>query len=410
MGKELAYFGSSPAFKSAPSDPFEVISPYVFEHVSRRLAEGRISTIDGDELDLFERRGAEFFGAKYGAAMCTGTAAIHAVLVALGIGPGDEVIVATYAYHATVLTICVVGAKPVFADIKRTTLTIDPADVVNRITARTKAIMVLHPWGNLADVDAFVKIREHYGVPIIADASHAHGATWDGKPLGAFFDVVVASFGKGKLISGGELGLLACNDRHIQQAAIAYFHPNRVPKALVDPELKHFSNAFSIKYRPHALATSIALRRLDEYPILFSRLVQQGDLFSKQVAELPGFRAVGSYEKARRAYWKMCVCIDTDYFRGIPIQMIVDLLCAEGIPARLSYYFPLMHEMNVVTEHYGVVCEASFPASNMVRQEMVQFYHHFLLEEDSCSKVLNVFAAISNSRDIIRNACETKRL
>ena len=410
MDKELAFLGAPPAFPIEPRDPFETISPYVFEHVSRRLSECKISTIDGDELDLFEQRGAEFFGAKYGAAMCTGTAAIHAALVALGIGSGDEVIVATYAYHATVLPICVVGARPVFADIDPATLTISPDDVERRITPRTRAIMVLHPWGNLADVDAFVKIRERYGLPIIADASHAHGAKWNGRALGAYFDVVVASFGKGKLISGGELGLLACNDRRTQQTAIAFFHPNRVPKALVDPEFKRFSNAFSIKYRPHALATSIALRRMDEYPRLFSQLTSQGDLFNELLAKIPGFKPVGSHEGARRAYWKMCVRVQPECFDGISIQTIVDALIAEGIPARLSYYYPLMHQMNVVTEHYGLTCEEDFPASNMVRQEMLQFYHHFLLEDESFSKLLGVFTAISNSRAALRRAAEGRSI
>lgn len=407
MKKPLAICGGSPVFPTEPPDPFEIVTPYVFSHVSKRLQEGRISTIDGDELNLFESRGAAFFGAAYGAAMCTGTAAIHAALVALDIGPGSEVIVATYAYHATVLPICVTGAKPVFADIDPLTLTIDPSDVERRITPHTKAIMVLHPWGSIADVSAFVAIRDKYNIPIIADASHAHGSTWNGKPLGAYFDIVVASFGKGKLVSGGELGLLATNDLLIQQRAIAYFHPNRVPKALIDPDLKRFSNAFSIKYRPHALATSIALRRLDEYPKIFERLAARGDDFTEKVSAIPGFKGVGALKLARRAYWKMCVQIDKNYFEGVPIETIVAALAAEGISSRLSYYYPLMHEMNVVTEHYRWLCEEKFPVSAEMRSTLFQFPHHYLMDEVSMSQLLELFELISESKVELQGIRET---
>lgn len=166
----------------------------------------------GEEVAAFEREFADYCGVKHAIAVNTGTSALHLALLAAGIGPDDEVITVPFTFVATVSAICYVGARPVFVDVEPVTLTMDPAKLEAAITPRTKAILPVHLYGQMADMDAIMAIAERHGVPVIEDACQAHGAEYFGQRAGGIGLSGCFSFYPGKNLGAcGEGGMAVTN-------------------------------------------------------------------------------------------------------------------------------------------------------------------------------------------------------
>ncbi|MGO7157594.1 DegT/DnrJ/EryC1/StrS family aminotransferase [Rhizobium leguminosarum] len=167
----------------------------------------------GDEVAHFEQEFADYCNVKHAIAVNTGTSALHLALLAAGVGPGDEVITVPFTFVATVSAICYTGARPVFVDVEPGTLTMDPAEVEAKITPRTKAIVPVHLYGQMADMDAIKAIAERHGIPVIEDACQAHGAQYKGHRAGSIGLSGCFSFYPGKNLGAcGEGGMVVTND------------------------------------------------------------------------------------------------------------------------------------------------------------------------------------------------------
>ena len=170
----------------------------------------------GEEVAGFERDFAAYCGAKHAIAVNTGTSALHLALLAAGVGAGDEVITIPFTFVATVSAICYTGAKPVFVDIDPVTFTMDPAKLEQAITPRTKAILPVHLYGQMADMDAILEIARRHNLPVIEDACQAHGAEYKGHRAGSLGVSGCFSFYPGKNLGAyGEGGaIVTSNDEH----------------------------------------------------------------------------------------------------------------------------------------------------------------------------------------------------
>lgn len=167
----------------------------------------------GDEVAAFEREFADYCGAAHGIAVNTGTSALHLALLAAEVGPGDEVITVPFTFVATVSAICYAGATPVFVDVEPVTLTMDPAQLEAAITARTKAILPVHLYGQMADMAPILTIAEKYGIPVIEDACQAHGASYGPAKSGSMGVSGCFSFYPGKNLGAcGEGGIVVTSD------------------------------------------------------------------------------------------------------------------------------------------------------------------------------------------------------
>ncbi|TAY06869.1 DegT/DnrJ/EryC1/StrS family aminotransferase (plasmid) [Rhizobium leguminosarum] len=167
----------------------------------------------GDEVAHFEHEFADYCNVKHAIAVNTGTSALHLALLAAGVGPGDEVITVPFTFVATVSAICYTGARPVFVDVEPVTLTMDPAEVEAKITPRTKAIVPVHLYGQMADMDAIKAIAERHSIPVIEDACQAHGAQYKGHRAGSIGLTGCFSFYPGKNLGAcGEGGMVVTND------------------------------------------------------------------------------------------------------------------------------------------------------------------------------------------------------
>ncbi|NGN43831.1 DegT/DnrJ/EryC1/StrS family aminotransferase [Mesorhizobium sp. CGMCC 1.15528] len=167
----------------------------------------------GDEVAAFEREFAAYCDAKHAIAVNTGTSALHLSLLAAGVGPGDEVITVPFTFVASVSAVCYTGATPVFVDIEPTTFTMDPAKLEAAITARTKAIIPVHLYGQMADMAPIMEIADRYGIPVIEDACQAHGSEYKKRRAGSIGISGCFSFYPGKNLGAcGEGGIVVTND------------------------------------------------------------------------------------------------------------------------------------------------------------------------------------------------------
>jgi perosamine synthetase len=186
------------------------------EMVSEAIQRGMFWAI-GPNIEKFEEMLSQYVGTKYALVFNSGTSALHAVLLACGIGPGDEVIVPSFTFIATANSPLFVGAKPVFADIEEKTLGLDPQDVVRKITARTKAIIPVHYGGCPCIIKELIKIAEERKLILLEDAAESLGATIDNKKIGSFGKAAIFSFCSNKVISTGEGGAVVTNSAEIYE-------------------------------------------------------------------------------------------------------------------------------------------------------------------------------------------------
>ena len=307
-----------------------------------------------DEMGLLEEELKNYFGVKYALSCVNGTAAIHSGLFALGLGPGDEVIVPSYSYWATCLGILCVNALPVFVDIDDKTLNIDPADIERKITNRTKAIMILHLWGNPCDMDAIMKIAQKHRLKVVEDAAHAHGATLHGKRLGAIGDVGCFSMQASKNLPAIEGGFLLTNNKEYYQRALALGHYGR----LTGTKYARYNNtSLGYKYRIHPLSAAIArvqLRKLDAHNRQRNKNIEY---LCRKVKELPGIREFSSPPGSKRVYYGFRLRYIPEELGGFPLDSFLDALNAEGAEAAserysLKHLEPLFSKENVFDKKY----------------------------------------------------------
>ncbi|MDP1721679.1 MAG: DegT/DnrJ/EryC1/StrS aminotransferase family protein [Candidatus Gottesmanbacteria bacterium] len=183
------------------------------EAVSQVLKSGWIGL--GPKTEEFEKRFAEYVGAPYAIALNSATAALHLSLLAAGIGKGDEVIIPSLTFVSTAHAVLYVGAKPIFADIERDTLCIDPADVIKKITKRTRAIIPVHYGGHPCDMDTLKKIADEHHLTMIEDASHACGSSYHNEKIGSISPFTCFSFHAVKNLATGDGGMITVKDKTV---------------------------------------------------------------------------------------------------------------------------------------------------------------------------------------------------
>ena len=178
-----------------------------------------ISGLFGSFINKFETEFAKFTGVKHAITCSNGTTAIHLALICAGVRAGDEVLVSTTTNMATFFAVEYIGALPIPVDINLNSLTMDPEDLIKKITSKTKAILCVHLFGQLCEMDALVNIAENYKLKLIEDCAEAHGASFNGKFAGSFGEVGAFSFFSNKLLTCGEGGIVTTNDDEIAKRA-----------------------------------------------------------------------------------------------------------------------------------------------------------------------------------------------
>jgi dTDP-4-amino-4,6-dideoxygalactose transaminase len=339
----------------------------------------------------FQEAFARLHNAKYGIACANGTAAIEVALKALGIGPGDEVIVPAYTFIATASSVLMVNAVPIFVDIEEDTLNIDPRRVEEAITPNTRAIIPVHFAGQAADMDALQAIAERHKLRIVEDAAHAHGATWKGRGLGSIGNAGTFSFQASKNMTAGEGGLIITNDRDLAMMCEALIWAGR---KVGRPWYEHHWLGWN--YRLTEFQGAILLEQLKRLDDQNARRRENALYLSQRLASIPGIRPVVVRDFATKPSFHIYSFRFDGAEFGVPRADFLTALEKEGVPCFGGYVQPLYrnpmffnqtfypHDCPAGCAHYGKPIDyLSFadrcPVSERICREAVWLEHRLLL-------------------------------
>jgi dTDP-4-amino-4,6-dideoxygalactose transaminase len=234
-------------------------------------------------VQKFEDRFAAFQHCRYGIGAFNGTVTLETALTVLNIGPGDEVIVPAISFISTATAVSRTGATPVFVDIEPDTFNLDPDRARAAISPRTRAILVVHFGGPMANMDAFLALSREQGLILLEDAAHAHGSEWSGKRAGSFGLAGSFSFQNGKIMTAGEGGLLTTNDPDFAVKATSFINQGRK-----QGEGFFFHFTLGSNFRLTGLQAAVLLAQLERLPDQILQR-QKADLFLRSsLAEVPG--------------------------------------------------------------------------------------------------------------------------
>lgn len=268
------------------------------------IATGWISS-EGPFVERFEAEMAARVGRRYGVAVTNGTAALEAAVVALGLGPGDEVILPTFTIISCAAAVVRAGATPVVVDCDPVTWNMDVGQVADRITPRTRAIMAVHIYGLPVDMDPLLALAERHGLRIIEDAAEMHGQTYRGRPCGSFGDLSVFSFYPNKHVTTGEGGMILTDDPALAERCRSLrnlcFQPGR--------RFVHEELGWNLRMSNLQAAVGVAqLERLDEF---VARKRRMGRRYTELLADVPGLQLpLPATDYAENIYWVYGVVLD----------------------------------------------------------------------------------------------------
>jgi perosamine synthetase len=335
MDDRLALFGGPPAITLDQTEALRwpVVEQEEIQAVHEVLASGQWSI--APVTAQFEQEFAAYHGVRYALAHTNGTAALHAAFFAIGLGPGDEVIVPSATYWATAMPALALGAIPVFADIEPESMNIDPDDIARKITPRTRAIVVMHNGGMPCEMDPIMDLARRHGLKVVEDASHAHGARYKGRKVGTFGDVAAFSLQTSKLCPAGEGGMLMTDNQAYYERAVLLGHYERIGTLPTEANRRFQHTGFGFKYRISPLSAAlgrVALAKLDERNRRRNANIQY---VLAGLAELPGLRPQRVPEYIERVYYGApWVHYDPEELGGVPVERFVEALRAEGARVR----------------------------------------------------------------------------
>ena len=260
---------------------------------------------NGSYIDRFERGFAEYCGVQHALSCANGTVALHLALLALGIGPGDEVICPTLTYVATANCVSYCGATPVFVDSELETWNIDPERVIEAFTPRTRAIIVVHLYGHPAKMDVLLDAARERGIAVIEDAAEAHGALYNGRVVGGLGDIATFSFYGNKILTTGEGGMVVTDDDELASRV-------RLLKGQgQDPARRYWFPVVGFNYRMTNIAAAIGLAQLENVDWLVARRRENLLWYRELLGE--NSRLVLSPEAAwaTSVHWMSCAVLQT---------------------------------------------------------------------------------------------------
>lgn len=308
-----------------------IIAKKAFNYVTDCLKTGWVSS-SGRYVTLFEEKFAKFLGVRYALTTTSGTTALHLALATLRIGPDDEVILPTLTMGACPMSILYTGAKPVLVDSDPETYNLNPEKIEEKITKKTKAVMVVHLYGHPAEMDQILKIAKKYKLIVVEDAAEAHGATYKGKKTGNFGKINAFSFYANKIITTGEGGMVVTNSKKLYERA----------KALKDlahsPKKRFLHTELAFNYRLTNLQAALGLAQLEEVKKYLKIKRQMADFYQEKLKNINGLILPKEKRGVKSVYWMYAVLVE----KAFPLtkNQLVKKLAENGIETR-DFFIPV---------------------------------------------------------------------
>jgi perosamine synthetase len=281
----------------------------------------------GKYISQFEEGFGRAVGVDHAASVCNGTVALHLALVALGIGPGAEVIVPTLTYIASVNAIAYTGATPVFVDSLADTWQMDPADVARKLTPRTRAIMAVHLYGHPCDMDALGALAREHKVFLVEDCAEAIGTRYHGRHVGGFGDIGTFSFYGNKAITTGEGGMVVSNDKTLYERMVHYKGQG------LAAHREYWHDVIGFNYRMTNICAAIGLAQLDQLEGFCARKREIAARYQRNLAD-SAVTFHGEAPGVIHSYW-MCSILVAEAAQREPLR---EHLAQCGVETRPVFY------------------------------------------------------------------------
>ena len=361
-----------------------VITPESKKYVAEAMETGWISSA-GKYIGEFEEQFAKFLGVKHAITTTSGTTAIHLALVALGIGPGDEVIVPDFTMMGSVLPVLYCGATPIFVNAEPEAFNIDPDLIEAKITKKTRAIMPVHIYGHSADMDPILAIAKKHSLPVIEDAAEAHGASYKGRLCGSMGDMGCFSFYGNKIVTTGEGGMVVTNDDTLAARA-------KKLKDLAHSEKKRFwHEEVGYNYRMTNLQAALGVGQLKHIDEFIAKKQWMANQYRKGLKGIKGLRLPIEKENAKNVYWMYGVLVEDDF--PLSRDELRAKLKEKGIDTRDFFYSsasqPVLKSLPSAKE--------KFPVSQMLSERGLYLPSGLALTEEQMTYVCDSLRAIAAS-------------
>lgn len=334
----------------------------------------------GSKVKAFEGAFSEYIGVKHAIAVANGTLALDLTLKCAGIKAGDEVITSPFTFIASANSILYQDARPVFVDIERDTFNIDPAQIEEKITEKTKAIMPVHIYGHPADMKPILEIAEKHGLKVIEDSCQAHGAEIEGKKAGSFGLAATFSFYATKNMTCGEGGMITTDSEEIAEKARLLRDHGQSGKYL------HVSLGYN--YRMTDIAASIGLVQLKKVDRFNSKRIENANYLSKELEPIEHLNTPKVKQGFKHVYHLYAVEVEKGY--PLPRDQLIERLRTAGIGASQGYLCPIYEQP--LYRDFGIVGKC--PVAEEIIPKLIHLPIHPLVSEEDLRLMTETFRSI----------------
>lgn len=334
-------------FKYSHQSHFPVAIPNLGGNEFKYLTDAFLSTwisSTGSYIDKFEGMFSSYSDCEYGVTVSNGTVALHLALVALGIGEGDEVIIPDLTFAATINAVLHANATPVIVDIEDQSWCIDPDEIEKSITSKTKAIIPVHAYGQVCDMDSIMNLAKQYSLMVIEDCAEAHGAMFKGNKVGSFGDIGCFSFYGNKVITTGEGGMCVTNSTKLNDK-LRLLRDHGMSKTK-----RYFHEVVGYNYRMTNLQAAIGLAQLERINEIHKNRFLYEKLYRRIMSD-SNFEFQQDLENRKRITWLVCLLVvgNDNNERDLLIELLID----HGIEARPFFY--LLSDMDIYKKYSRTV-------------------------------------------------------
>lgn len=323
--------------------------------VAERLLNGWV--VQGPKVAEFERMWAEFIGVRFARATTSCTSALHLALLAIGVGPGDEVVVPAFTWVATANAVEHCGAKPVFTDIDMRSFNIDPEQVENKLTSRTKVLLPVHEFGLSAEMDVIMAIARRHDLAVVEDAACACGTLYKGQHVGTFGDVGCFSFHPRKAITTGEGGMLTTNDEKLAKlfevlrshgAESSDLSRHKSNSGFILPEF----NRLGFNYRMTDIQAAIGVEQMKRLDWILEQRRTRAKRYTEMLSDLPGLALPSEPDGYTHVYQSYVTLIESGHVERDRVALAMQ---AKGIATRQGTH--AVHALGYYRDKYDLGLE-----------------------------------------------------
>lgn len=329
----------------------------------------------------FENVFSNYIGVKHGVAVFNGTVAIHLALMSLGIKEGDEVIVPSFTYVASANPVVMVGAKPVFVDSLLSSWQMDPEDIKNKLTVKTKAVITPHMYGHPCDMDAICKICKDNNLYLIEDCAEAIGSQYHGKMIGSFGDISCFSFFGNKTITCGEGGMVLTNDDEL------YHKAANLKNQGLSPVREYWHDVVGYNYRMTNIQAAIGLAQFEHIEPIIQAKIDNATWYMEELANLPVVFHKPSEKGIVHTYWMCSILCEDMYTR----DHLRSYLKENGVETRPT--FNTIHTMPMYIDNNN----RGFPVAQSLAERGMNLPSYPQLTRNDIKEICNIIRDFYNS-------------